>query len=295
MKKILKGGGYLLLLILVVVAGIIIYVKTSLPNVGPAEELTVERTPERIERGRYLAWSVSICMDCHSTRDWTKFSGPISRGTTGKGGEVFDASVGLPGTFYSKNITPEGITRYTDGELLRVITTGVSKEGKALFPIMPYPYYRKMDTEDIYSIIAYLRTLEPVKNEVPESEPNLMMSVLLNTIPVKADPQPRPDSTDQLAMGAYLTNAAACIECHTPFEKGKILPEFAFSGGREFQFPNGSVVRSLNITPDLETGIGKWTEAQFLARFKLFADSAYTPPVGRPRPPLRMHPSRRRP
>ena len=53
------------------------------------------------------------------------------------GGDVFDQKFGFPGKYYAKNITPEGISRYTDGELFRVITTGVTKEGKALFPVMP--------------------------------------------------------------------------------------------------------------------------------------------------------------
>ncbi|HTE28864.1 MAG TPA: c-type cytochrome, partial [Chryseolinea sp.] len=98
----------------------------------------------------------------------------------------------------------------------------------------------------------------------------------------KAEPQKRPDPSDELAHGAYLVNASGCIECHTPFEKGKIVREFAFSGGREFQFPDGSVVRSANITTHPQTGIGNWTSAQFVARFKLFADSTYIPPAVKP-------------
>lgn len=282
MKNALKIAGILLLVVIVLIGAILIYVKNALPDVGPAEDLTIELTSERIERGRYLAWSVSVCMDCHSMRDWTKFSGPIMPGTTGKGGERFDQSVGLPGVFYSKNITPQGIKRYTDGELVRVITTGVSKEGKAMFPIMPYPYYGRMDKEDIYSIIAYLRTLEPIQNEVPESIPDFPMNFIINTIPRHANPQPRPDPSDQLATGAYIINAAGCVECHSPFEKGKIVEELSYSGGREFLFPDGSVVRSANITQDKETGIGNWTREQFIRRFKSFSDSSYSLPVMRP-------------
>jgi len=100
---------------------------------GKAEDLKLEYTPERIERGRYLATAVSVCMDCHSTRDWSKFSGPLKEGTLGKGGDRFDHSVGMPGVFYSKNITPAGIGRYTDGELFRTITTGVTKRVGLMF------------------------------------------------------------------------------------------------------------------------------------------------------------------
>jgi mono/diheme cytochrome c family protein len=282
MKKFLKILLYALLVIVVLVGSLLTYVKTALPNIDPAEELTIEGTPERIERGKYLAHSVTICMDCHSTRDWSKFSGPLTEGTLGKGGERFDESVGMPGVFISKNITPHGIERYTDGELFRVITTGVTKEGRAMFPLMPYPYYGKMDREDIYSIIAYLRTLEPIANDVPESTPNLPMSFIINTIPQPASPQTRPDTTDQLAYGAYMTNASGCVECHTDVKNGQIIKEVSFGGGRLFKFPDGSAVRSANISPDGDTGIGKWTREQFVARFKAFADSSYVVPSVKP-------------
>ena len=281
MKKFLKFLLYALLVIVFLIVGLLVYVKTALPDVGSPEDLAVERTPERIERGRYLAHSVTICMDCHSTRDWSKFSGPLTEGTLGMGGDRFDESVGLPGTFFAKNITPKGIQRYTDGELFRVITTGVNKEGRAMFPLMPYRYYGKMDREDIYSIIAYIRTLQPVVNEVPESEPNLPMSFIINTIPQPAQPQQRPDPADQLAYGSYMVNASGCVECHTDVKQGQIIPEMSFAGGREFKFPDGSAVRSSNITTDKETGLGNWTREQFIARFKAFVDSAYlVPSVG---------------
>lgn len=282
MKKLLKVVGILLVIIVVAAGAMITYVKTMLPNVGDAPDLKVEATPERVERGRYLANSVTICMDCHSTRDWSKFSGPVTPGTLGKGGERFDHSLGFPGVYVSKNITPLGVSRYTDGELYRVITTGVSKEGRAMFPVMPYSHYGTMDEEDIYSIIAYLRTLDPIENQVQESASDFPMSVIINTIPAKASPVKRPDPSDQVAYGGYMTNAAACIECHTQVDKGQVIPDLAFGGGREFAFPDGSVLRSSNITPDAETGIGKWSEETFLARFKMYKDSAYVLPSVKP-------------
>ncbi len=279
MKKLLKIVGFLLLLFIVVIGGVLIYIKTSLPNVGLAEDLKIETTAERVERGRYLAHSVTACMDCHSTRDWSKFSGPLVEGTLGKGGDRFDHKVGFPGVFYAKNITPKGILRYSDGELVRVITTGVNKEGKAIFPLMPFLNYGQMDKEDIYSIVAYLRSLDPVDNNVPESAADFPMNFIMNTVPRKASFQKKPDSSDQLAYGAYLVNAAGCMECHTRVAKGQIIPELALSGGRDFAFPDGGVVFSSNITSDKETGIGKWTSEQFVSRFKLFEDSTYTLPT----------------
>jgi hypothetical protein len=278
MKKAFKVVGIVLAILVLAVVAFITYVKTALPDVGEAADLKIEATPERIERGRYLANAVNLCMDCHSTRDWTKFSGPITPGTFGKGGERFDQKMGFPGVYYSKNITPAGISRYTDGELYRVITSGVNKEGKAMFPVMPYKYYGKMDDEDIYSIIAYIRTLEPMENTIQESVSDFPFNVIINTIPAKGTPEKRPDPSDRLAYGKYMTNASGCIECHTRVDKGQIIPELAFSGGREFAFPDGSIIRSANITPHPSTGIGKWTEEYFIQRFKAYADSSYVAP-----------------
>jgi hypothetical protein len=135
-----------------------------------------------------------------------------------------------------------------------------------------------MDKEDIYSIISYLRTLEPINNDVPDSKADFPMNIILNTIPGPSNPQTKPAKSDQLAYGAYMTNASGCMECHTDVKQGQIIPALAFSGGREFLFPDGSVLRSSNITPH-ETGIGAWTEEMFIARFKMYADSAYVSPA----------------
>jgi mono/diheme cytochrome c family protein len=277
MKKFLKIIGYILLVVIVLIAGMLVYVKSALPNVGQAPDLKIEYTREKIERGKYLANHVSVCIDCHSTRDWSKFSGPITPGTTGRGGERFDQTVGFPGVYYSRNITPAGIQRYTDGELFRLITTGVTKEGRAMFPVMPYAHYGKMDPEDIQSIIAYIRSLPAIENQVPESVSDFPMNFILNTIPKKADPQKIPPKENQLAYGAYMANASGCNECHTQVDKGRIIESLEFSGGREFNMPDKSVIRSANITPDEKTGIGKWTEDVFVGRFKMYVDSNYHP------------------
>lgn len=127
MKLIKKLIGGILLIVLLIVAGGLAYLKFFLPNVGAAPVLKAEATPDRVARGEYLANHVTVCIDCHSKRDWSRFSGPPLDGTFGMGGDVFDQKVGFPGVFYARNITPEGIGRYTDGELFRLITTGVTK------------------------------------------------------------------------------------------------------------------------------------------------------------------------
>lgn len=278
MRKVLKFIGYLVILLVVGVSVMIGYVKTALPNVGTAPQMKCDNGPGKVARGKYLAENVTMCINCHSTRDWTKFAGPVVPGTYGMGGEEFDRNVGFPGVYYAKNITPAGTAaQYTDGELFRLITTGVRKDGKAIFPVMPYSHYGKMDPEDIKCIIAYIRTLQPINNNVKESESDFPMSIIINTIPGMATPENRPDPSNAAAYGAYMVNASGCIECHTKENHGQIIPELAFSGGREFKLPDGSVLRSSNITPDMNSGIGNWTQEAFINKFKSYADSGYQP------------------
>jgi mono/diheme cytochrome c family protein len=274
-QNLKKGVKYFVLLTLVTIVGLLSYVSFALPDVGNPEDLTIEITPERLERGKYLAHSVNACMDCHSKRDWTKTAGPLIEGTLGQGGSEYNQELGFPGKFYAKNITPYALKDWTDGEIFRAITAGVSKDGTALFPLMPHPNYGKSDREDIYSIIAYIRTLEPIENVVPKSEPDFPMNFIINTIPQKPQFLKIPNQGDQVAYGAYILNAADCFSCHTKQEKGKPMPGMDLAGGFEFKIPSGGVVRSANISPDPETGIANWTEEMFVNRFKSYADSNY--------------------
>lgn len=273
MKNFKKIALWALGVLVVVIGSALLYLKLALPNVGAAPQMKVEITSERVERGKYLANHVTVCIDCHSQRDWSRFSGPPKEGTLGMGGDLFDQKFGFPGAYYAKNITPAGISHYSDGELFRTITTGVDKHGKALFPVMPFHYYGQMDVEDVESIIAYIRTLKPIENQIPASKSDFPMSFIINTIPHKASFTKRPDKTDVVNYGKYLTNAASCIECHTKFEKGSLVAGTEFGGGREFPFPDGSVVISSNISPDKETGIGNWNEEAFVNMFRARVDS----------------------
>lgn len=251
------------------------YVTVFLPDVGPPPNLHVEITEEKVAHGKYLAHHVMLCMDCHAVRDFSLFAGPLKPGTEGAGGEVFGQNMGLPGVFISRNLTPANLGDWTDGEIFRAITSGVSRDGSALFPIMPYPNYSQLADEDIHAVIAYLRTLEPVENILPVSKPDFPVNLLINTMPVKAHMKPKPSKADVVDYGRYLITAAACNDCHTRMERGEFVGE-PFSGGNEYNLPDGSVVRSANITPH-ESGIGNWTKEQFVARFKVFADSSYIP------------------
>jgi hypothetical protein len=270
LKKILKIFGWAVGVVVLVIAAGVGYLFITFPNVGPLKSMTVQATPQRLARGAYLARHVSVCIDCHSTRNWTYFSGPPVTQTEGKGGEIFDERFGFPGSIYASNITPSALGSVSDGVLYRSLTSGVDKNGKAMFPLMPYLQVNMMSEEDILSIIAYVRTLNPVQNMVPATRLNFPMSLIVRTIPEKHTPHPDPDTSNIHEYGKYLVNAAGCAECHTKAVQGKPVPGMAFAGGFEFPFPSGQIVRSDNITPDAETGIGAWSETDFISRFKFY-------------------------
>lgn len=281
MKRFFKILTYIIGGVSVVVIAFLIYFNSAYPKTNPPTNEKVEITPARLARGEYLAKHVTVCMDCHSVRDWNKLAGPITPGSFGKGGDKFDeATAGVPGVLYARNITPAGISNYTDGELMRVITTGITKKGEALFPLMPYISYNKLTKEDLYSIVAYIRSLQPVKSEIPDRTLNFPMNLIVKTIPPQSfTPAAEPDKNNPLEYGKYLVAVSACFDCHTEMVKGEYKLDKAFAGGFAFMFPSGTV-RSSNITPDIATGIGSWTKNQFIARFKLMnPDSNQIPSV----------------
>lgn len=268
----------LLAVVVVVVILALTYIKVGLPSI-PLQEVTVNNSPDRIANGKYLANNVMVCMDCHSTRDWNRFSAPLVEGTLGKGGELFDQSMGFPGRYISKNITPFNLADWSDAELFRVITSGVTKSGDAIFPVMPYHYYGGMDEEDIKDVIAYLRTLEPIEYVPESSTSDFPMNFIINIMPRQPLLTKKPKKEDNIAYGKYLVNSAGCVECHTPFDGMALELDKAFSGGRPFPMPSGTVITP-NITPHAETGIGNWTQEAFVARFKTYDISkGYLPPV----------------
>ncbi|MCL9808442.1 c-type cytochrome [Flavobacterium luminosum] len=280
MKRIMKFLGYIFILACVLILGALTYAKTMLPSVGEVPNLKVAMTKENIARGKYLANNVMVCMDCHSSRDWGSFAGPPKEGTLGMGGEIFDQKLGFPGKFVASNITPANLKSWSDGEIFRAITSGVNKDGRALFPVMPHISYGQLDQKDIFAVIAYIRTLKPIEHKTEPSVADFPMNFIINTIPQKAEFSSIPSDKKSVAYGKYLTTAAACYDCHTRQEKGKFVGE-PFAGGFEFQLPGGATLRSANITPH-PTGIGQWTEKQFIKRFKDYANPNYVAPKVKP-------------
>jgi mono/diheme cytochrome c family protein len=263
-----------LLILTVIVIGLagiaLAYLFLALPNASAPSNVKVVATPEKLARGEYLSRHVAGCVVCHGTRDWTRFSGPLEPGTEGRG-SMFEIGIA---SLHASNITPAGIGEWTDGELLRAITEGVSRDGRALFPLMPYGNFRTMAPDDLEAIVAYVRSLKPIPivQPAPVTTIKFPLNLIVRTFPGPAAPAPRPDPvTDRIAYGKYVTTMASCGQCHTPREGDPKMTGRDFAGGEPFPLPGGRVQFSANITPDQRTGIGSWTEAQFVDRFKINA------------------------
>jgi hypothetical protein len=241
-----------------------------------APGIKVESTPERVARGKYL-FGVCGCIACHSVTDETRFGFPVVEGGLGKGREM----PGLPGTIAAPNLTsdPEtGAGRFTDGQLIRAIREGIGHDDRVLFPMMPYAEYREMSDADVQSLVAFIRTLPPIRNPLPPSKVMFPVNLFIKSIPKTVESVPSIDRSDPKKYGAYLTKVNGCYFCHTPFENNQLVTSKALAGGHVFELGKDARVLTANLTPDTETGIGKWTEAQFLAKFAEYKDYAANGP-----------------
>ncbi|MBI4893568.1 MAG: cytochrome c, partial [Acidobacteria bacterium] len=229
------------------------------------------------ERGKYLFESVADCGGCHNPRNPEKFASMSPPERTGSGWS-FPKELGFPGAVHAPNITTDketGIGTWTDGEKIRAIREGISKDGRALFPFMRFQAFAKLSDEDLYSLVAYLNTLPPVKNRMPRTELDFPVKYLIKFAaqPVTAKVS-APERSDKTKYGEYLVTVAGCIECHTQLDKGELVKGMEYAGGHEFPIGN-YLVRSANITPDEETGLGKWSEERFVSKFKGHVNLTY--------------------
>ncbi|MGB5949238.1 MAG: c-type cytochrome [Parvibaculum sp.] len=238
------------------------------PRVSAAPDLEIEATPELVARGDYLFNHELACTGCHTpeiephrySRVFDKAR--IAAGRHMGGVPAFPTEVNAP------NLTPAALGDWTDGEIYRAIVSGVDRTGRPLFPVMPYPFYRSLDPEDVKAVIAYLRTLPPEPVTLAPVELPMPLPIFMRLVPADPTPQSRPDPKDEVAYGKYLAFAGSCFECHTKRnERGEPVGT-PFAGGNEFPIPGGGVARSANITPDEETGIGGWSREAFIARFR---------------------------
>jgi mono/diheme cytochrome c family protein len=268
MKRLLKVMA-VLLAVLAALAGVaVLYLdRAGIPRYTPAKvELRVEVTPERVERGRKTAQM--LCVGCHLDNETGALSGLRMRD--------------LPpqfGVAYAANITrdPEtGIGGWTDGELAYLLRTGVTRDGRYTPPWMvKLPL---VSDEDLADVIAFLRSddplVQPVKRPSQPSEPSLLTKFLCRVafkpLPWPKAPIAAPDPGDRVAYGRYLVQGRGqCFGCHSAdFAKmDDLVPENSagyLGGGNAMPDLTGRVVLTSNITPDEETGIGRWSEDEFV-------------------------------
>jgi hypothetical protein len=260
-------------------SGLAAFVYLARPRSRPAPPITATPSPERLARGEYLATG---CLDCHSKRDYTRYAGPAVP-PWGAHGSCFDRGIGVPGVVCAPNLTPDketGLGSWTDGEILRAMREGVSKEGRPLFPIMPYPDFRSLGDEDALAIVAFLRTLPPVSYKAPAPKLDFPLPLLVRFLPQPLDGAVNaPAKTDTQAYGKYLTTINGCFFCHTTNDaQMNPLPGREWAGDNEFRGPFG-VVRSANLSPH-ETGMGDKTRENFIGLFRAFGGMEDKLPAG---------------
>ena len=271
MKKVLKIFlGLLGLVLLALIGGAAFIQFRGIPTYDPPKvDLTVEVTPERVAQGARMA--SMLCVVCHADKD---------NRLTGK--RLADLPT-MFGTIYSMNITQDtffGIGKWKDGEIYAFLRTGIRPNGT--FAPTYMPKFPLMAEEDVYSIIAWLRSdefaVQPAQTEAPASKPSFftkfLTTVAIKPLPLPAAPIPLPDTTDALALGRYQANGVyACFACHSAdFAKlDMLVPENSlgyYAGGNEMIDLEGNIRLTANLTPDPETGIAAYTEEEFVQAVK---------------------------
>lgn len=272
MKRFAKYAALALGVLVLIAAGAATYLLVRKPAQRPAPVVQIDPTPERLARGEYLVNHVSICFDCHSKRD-PGFGLPFDPQSHGAHGWVWDEKDGFPGTVAASNITPDpetGIGKWTDGEVLRAMREGVDRDGNALFPIMPYGHFRQMSDDDAKAVVAYIRTLRPVRYEPPAKKLQPPLNIVEKFIPAPLEGAvSAPDRADSRAYGKYLVTIGGCSDCHTPKDdKDQPIAGMDFAGGYVMHGP-GFTVTAANITPHPHNWMAQVTKEGFIERFRV--------------------------
>lgn len=266
MKKVFRVLGFLVLaVVLLAAAGAAFIQFRGVPTYETKElKITVKPDSTRLARGEHLV--TLICAECHR-----------GEGNKLTGRHMVDVPE-LFGYVHSANITRDkthGAGRYSDGELIYFLRTGIKRNGAYSFVMNGFPH---LSDEDLYSIVAYLRSdapqLDPVAKSNPPSRPSFFTKFLANTVfkpfPFPEKPIVAPPITDKVAYGRYLVHGGVdCYNCHSanfstnnPLEPEKSQGYLA--GGNTLIDPtDGREITSANLTPHPIHGIGKWTEAEF--------------------------------
>jgi mono/diheme cytochrome c family protein len=262
LKRILKGLGILVgvLLLLVIILAVYVQLAWDRPVKRAAPQMTAPMDEGTIARGEYLYKYSLNCWGCHGSE------GSSSPDEPQAGGLEFDVT---------NIVTPDsetGIGAWTDGELVRTLREGLDPEGHLLFPIMEAEWWNGLSDEDALALVAYMRSLPPVLKEVPDSQLSFTAKALialgvLKPMPPTTAPVTAPPSGATAEYGEYLIyHASTCVGCHTPRNpnNGQFDLTQPFAGG-VFPFPEeGFSTTGSNLTPDPATGIGNWTEEQFM-------------------------------
>jgi mono/diheme cytochrome c family protein len=213
-------------------------------------------TPAEIARGKYIFGATGGC-GCH-----TEPGKPPKPANSG--GRKYE---GPFGTVYATNITPDaktGIGSWTDEQIITAIRLGRRPNGERLVPVHPYTVFNGMAAEDLQALVAYMRTVPAVnrpsrpKKLVPLFESVFLPAWLAAFAPRETPPAKAP--TTGVARGEYLVRAVGhCGECHSPRTMTQATDNSRFLAGNP-KGPEGEAMP--NITPDPETGIGKWSEEE---------------------------------
>ncbi|MBV9773850.1 MAG: hypothetical protein JO040_07865, partial [Gemmatimonadetes bacterium] len=214
-----------------------------------------------VERGEYLVRSVSVCGHCHAADPHRDPDGPLS------GGQEFrDWRLG---TIRAANLTPDsatGLGAWTDAEVVRAIRSGEDREGHLLAPVMPYAWYRGMSERDALAIARYLRSRPAVHNPLrnsPSVAYRLGKVFFLRPASPTGPAQLRSAPTPE--YGRYLADhVSGCVDCHTPRGGLRSTPDLHRLYAGDATPPKGFPANPSNLTPDDSTGIGRWSEADFV-------------------------------
>ncbi|WP_406694880.1 cytochrome c [Singulisphaera sp. Ch08] len=256
-------------LLLVVVGGGVFFA-VAVPPRYPVRnvELRVESSPERVARGKALA-SALECVLCHSD--------PATGRLTGR--RLAEIPAALSPAAFTANITRDvktGIGSWSDGELAAFLRTGVNRQGRLAPPWMPR--LPRLADEDLFDLLAYLRSDDPAVEATAASPQTGSLSILgkillryvWRPMAYPAAPIVAPAISDRVAYGRYVVQAkGSCFGCHSAdfMTLDELQPERSkgyLGGGNEVYDAAGSIVISANLTPDRETGIGRWSEADFV-------------------------------
>jgi len=211
---------------------------------------------DQIERGRYVA-RIANCVACHTSDGGAPMAGGRSLQTGA-------------GTVYSTNITPDaetGLGRYSFDDFDGAVRRGVARDGRRLYPAMPYPSYAKMTREDVAAVYAWLRAeVKPVRQANRESRmewPYSMRWLMVpwNLLHLEGGPaQVNKTKGEAWNRGAYIVQAVAhCGACHTP--RGMLFGEKG-TDTRSRDYLSGAMVEgwsATNLTGDPVTGLGAWS------------------------------------